>query len=96
MLEFQDKLWSNLTAFLTCFGQKNSWENQHFFLKMTCLHARHDLVAIGNVVHPDLLKYGLGINKHPSKRRDTESELFLKKKKVREKHLGRGTSYHDL
>ena len=64
---------------------------------MTCPHAGIDLVAIGTVVQPDLLKYALGINKHPPKRRDTELELFLKKKrKVREKHLGRGTSYHDL
>ena len=48
---------------------------------MTCPHAGHDLVSIGTVVHPDLLKYALGINKYPPKRRDTELELFLKKKK---------------
>lgn len=49
---------------------------------MTCPLAGHDLVAIGTVVHPDLLKYALGINKYPPKRRDTELELFLKKKKT--------------
>ena len=65
---------------------------------MTCPLAGHDLVAIGTVVHPDLLKYALGVNKYPPKRRDTELDLFLKKKKslFREKHLGRGASYHDL
>ena len=52
---------------------------------MTCPHAGHDLVTIGTVVHPDLLKYALGINKYPPKRRDTELELFLKKKKKQRK-----------
>ena len=52
---------------------------------MTCPRAGHDLVAIGTVVHPDLLKYASGINKYPPKRRDTESELFLKKKKKKSK-----------
>ena len=49
---------------------------------MTCPLAGHDLVAIGTVVHPDLLKYALVINKYPPKIRDTESDLFLKKKKM--------------
>lgn len=82
MLEFQDKLWSNLTAFLTSFCQKNQLGKPAFFLKMTCPLAGHDLVVIGTVVHPDLLKYALGVNKYPPKRRDTESDLFLKKKKM--------------
>ena len=57
---------------------------------MTCPRAGHDLVAIGTVVHPDLLKYASGINKYPSKRRDTESELFLKKKKKKKSKKSNG------
>ena len=97
MLEFQDSYGQILVLSWHVLAKKISWEKQHFFLKMTCPHAGHDLVSIGTVVHPDLLKYALGVNKYPPKRRDTELELFLKKKKKnREKHLGRGTTYHDL
>ena len=82
MLEFQDKLWSELLllSWHVFAKKKISAENQHFFLKMTYPYAGHNLVAIGTVVHPDFLKYILGINKHPPKRRLRYwIELFFKK-----------------